>query len=58
MKKTRRCTFRIPDDLLKKLDLIAECEKTTKIDKIRQLIGEAVETFEKEHGKIPTDPSV
>lgn len=54
-KKPCRCTFRIPDDLFDKLCIIAEYEGKTKADKLREIIRERIEAFEKEHGEIPYD---
>ena len=51
-----RYTLRISQNLLNKLDYIAEYEGRSKNKELEQLVKRRVAEFEKEHGTIPTKP--
>lgn len=48
-------SFRLDEDLLKKLHYIADYEGRSANSQVMILIRDAVNTFEKEHGKIETE---
>ncbi len=50
-----RYTLRISQNLLNKLDYIAEYEGRSKNKELEQLVKRRIAEFEKEHGSIPTD---
>ena len=50
-----RYTLRIPQQLLNKLDYIAEYEGRSKNKELEQLIKRRVAEFEREHGTIPNE---
>lgn len=51
-----RYTLRISQNLLNKLDYIAEYEGRSKNKELEQLVKRRIAEFEKEHGTIPTKP--
>ena len=53
-----RYTLRISQNLLNKLDYIAEYEGRSKNKELEQLVKRRIAEFEKEHGSIPSDYKV